>query len=185
MATEIEIKAWVDDKAALRARLAETAEYRGGYDKDDEYWKPAEGAAAFGSGVRLRRLTAGPEATVNFKRKEVRAGMEINDEQEFEVSDAAVFAELLSRLGLRPWMRKRKKGEAWDIGGITAELSDIDGLGVFIELEILEEDDSPATVERARKRLFETLDGLGIDRSRVESRYYTEMLRDGIGPKRG
>jgi adenylate cyclase class 2 len=118
---------------------------------------------------------------VNFKRKEVRDGMEVNDEREFSVSDAEVFAELLKRLGLEPWIRKRKIGEAWNLDGITAELSLVVGLGRFIELEILADSDDGATVAAARARLLDAVDRLGVDRSRIEGRYYTELLREAAG----
>lgn len=179
MAIEIELKAWVEDRTAIRERLQMTGRHLGTYDKHDEYWRPSNlEADALGSGVRLRKTSSDPEAIVNFKRKEVRDGMEVNDEREFKVSDAVAFAELLSRIGLRPWIRKRKSGEAWDLDGITAELSSIEGLGMFIELEILAEDDRPDTVVEARRRLLEAIDRLGVDRSRIEPRYYTEMLMD-------
>lgn len=179
MAIEIEIKAWVEDIASVRARLEALGRYSGLFKKDDEYWRPRSGPSdGLGSGVRIRRTSDGPSAVVNFKRKEVRDGMEINDERELEVSDAAVFAELLDRIGLAPWIRKRKVGEAWDLDGITAELSEIVGLGTFVELEILAQDDDAETVSSARRRLLDALDRLGVDRTRIEERYYTEMLRE-------
>jgi adenylate cyclase class 2 len=191
VAIEIELKAWADAPEDVRTRLEAIARPLGSYDKADEYWRfPAEnpgegsaGAPALGSGVRIRRLdAAAPGAVVTFKRKEVRDGIEINDEREFEVSDAASFAELLSRLGLSPWIRKRKTGAAWDADGITAELSDIETLGTFIELEILADSDDGRTVETARARLLDLLDRLGVPRERIEGRYYTELLRTGSPP---
>jgi adenylate cyclase class 2 len=184
VAIEIEIKAWVDDPAAVRRELEKTGRYAGPYVKDDEYWR-FEGTSGLnlGSGVRIRRESDGPGGVVNFKRKEVREGMEINDEREFAVSDAAVFSELLSRLGLVPWIRKRKVGAAWDMDGVTAELSRIEGLGDFIELELLEDRDDAETVDAARKRLLETMDRLGVPRTRIEGRYYTEMLREAFGKR--
>lgn len=177
MATEIEIKAWAENVPSVRKRLSERGEHLGRYEKDDEYWRFRDPETTdLGSGVRIRRTSDGPGAVVNFKRKEVRDGMEINDEREFDISDTGAFAELLSRLGLEPWMRKRKIGEAWNVEGITAELSLVVGLGTFVELEILTEDDAAATVAEARKRLFALLDDLGVPRNKVEGRYYTEML---------
>lgn len=179
MAIEIEIKAWVENISAVRARLEELGRYSGQFRKDDEYWKyRSESMDGLGSGVRIRRTEDGQAAVVNFKRKEVRDGMEVNDEREFSVSDAAAFAGLLVRLGLSPWIRKRKVGEAWDLDGITAELSEIVGLGTFVELEIIAQADDAKTVSSARKRLFDALDRLGVDRARIEERYYTEMLRE-------
>lgn len=178
MAIEIELKAWVENKIEVRKKLEAIGRHLGSHQKDDEYWKPDEaGLLTGGSGVRIRRTAGGP-AVVNFKRKEVRNGMEVNDEREFEVSDAEAFAELLKRLGLHPWIRKRKTGEAWDVDGITAELSKIEGLGLFAELEILAQTDDVQTVENARARLLDALDRLGIDRNAIESRYYTEMLME-------
>jgi adenylate cyclase class 2 len=106
----------------------------------------------------------------------MRDGIEVNDEREFEVSDAEVFGELLSRLGLSVWIRKRKIGEAWTANGVTIELSEIEGLGFFAELEILADVDDAATIAEARKRLLATLERIGIDQSKIEPRYYTEML---------
>lgn len=186
MAIEIELKAWADAPEEIRVRLAAIARPLGSYDKADEYWRfPADRPQQpeLGSGVRIRRLdAAAPDAVVTFKRKEVRDGIEINDEREFAVSDAATFAELLSRLGLVAWIRKRKTGAAWDADGITAELSDIESLGTFIELEIIAESDDPRTVEAARARLLDLLDRLGVPRQRIEGRYYTELLRGAARP---
>jgi adenylate cyclase class 2 len=107
---------------------------------------------------------------VNFKRKEVRDGIEVNDEREFEVSDAAVFGELLSRLGLAVWIRKRKTGEAWTWGGITIELSEIEGLGFFAELEILaDKDDLPPCARCARSVLDASNGSQSIYPTRVQN----------------
>jgi adenylate cyclase class 2 len=187
MAIEIELKAWVDDPASARRSIATFATPTGSYRKDDSYWRYQESSrtesgaesrrAELGSGIRIRREDlSDPAAVVNFKRKEVRDGIEVNDEREFEVSDAAVFGDLLSRLGLAVWIRKRKIGEAWRTDGVTIELSEIEGLGFFAELEILAEVDDAATVADARKRLLATLARIGIDSNKIETRYYTEML---------
>ncbi len=178
MATEIELKAWVDDPAALNARIAALAGPGSDYVKDDAYWRPnpehAGGGGDLGSGVRVRRQ--GAEALVTFKRKEVREGIEINDEKEFRVSDADTLEELLSRLGLAVWIRKRKTGTAWRIDGLTVEVSLVAGLGYFAELELLAEDDEARTVADARRRLLAMLERIGINADRLEERYYTELL---------
>lgn len=181
MITEIELKAWVYDPEEVKARLMKLGTYLGSYTKDDEYWRDSAGQRELGSGVRIRRLSGSvagerPRALVTFKRKEVREGVEINDEEEFEVSDVDTFAALLTRLGLSPWIRKRKVGEAWNLGGITAELSLLVGLGTFVELELLSEEADPGTIARSRTRLMEALSTLGVPEERIETRYYTELL---------
>ena len=177
--TEIELKAWIDDPESISRVLDGFARPEGAYDKLDEYWRPAADPDRLGSGVRLRSAAGGANnAVVNFKRKEVRGAIEVNDEREFAVSDAAVCRELFERLGLEPWIRKRKTGRAWTWEGITAEISRVEGLGDFVELEILADGDAPETVAAARARLLALLARLGVPESALEPRYYTAMLSE-------
>jgi adenylate cyclase class 2 len=191
MAIEIELKAWVDDPGAVREKLDALARYNGEFLKEDRYWKqenPADGPPSLPlSGVRIRK-ESGRDAggrgrraiTVTWKSKETREGLEVNDEREFSVSDAESFGELLGRLGLKPAASKRKSGFSWDYGGITAELTEVAGLGWFAELEIIRGSGTPETVSAARRRLLDLLAKLGIGEDRIEPRYYTELLAEKI-----
>ncbi|MDR1399228.1 MAG: CYTH domain-containing protein [Treponema sp.] len=199
MAIEIEVKAWVDTPESLKQRIDAIARFTGVFDKLDTYWYPTlELAAQYlgfpASGVRVRKERVGDgrgdirnsvETTrITYKAKEVRDSIEVNHEQEFTVSDGAVFEELLTVLGLIPIKRKHKTGWAWVYDkdalniedSITMELVLLERLGYFIELEILASNDTPDTVSLARERLLALLDLLGIARNRIESRYYTELL---------
>lgn len=185
MAIEIELKAWADDPNALRSRLFSLAGGGISFEKADSYWFfSGAGRSVLPSGVRIRRETktdpAGRvscELWVTFKVKEVREGLEINDEREFSVSDGAAFEALLRRLGLEKGMEKTKRGRAWNCEGIAAELTEVEGLGWFVELEIIAGDDSGGTVAAARARLLALLEKIGVPTDRIEPRYYTEMLR--------
>jgi adenylate cyclase class 2 len=193
MAFEIELKAWVDDPGAVREKLDELALFNGEFLKEDTYWKQENSGnrpEILLPAVRVRgesgRDAAGKAyrvITVTCKSKETLDGIEVNHEREFSVSDAEAFAELLGQLGLKPAMGKRKSGFSWNYDGITAELTEVTGLGWFAELEILAGDDEPETVRTARQRLLELLSRLGIGKDRIEPRYYTEMLR-GAAPAR-
>ncbi|MDR1352112.1 MAG: class IV adenylate cyclase [Treponema sp.] len=188
MAVEIELKAWADNPGAVREKLDALARFNGEFLKEDTYWKPEESgnmpAGLPFSGVRIRKergKDAGGKAfnavTVTYKSKEMREGLEVNDEREFSVSDAEPFEELLRRLGLKPAISKRKSGFSWDYDGITAELAEVAGLGWFAELEVLSDNSDPETVGIARRRLLGLLSRLGIGEGRIEARYYTEMLQ--------
>ena len=194
MATEIELKAHVKDSEALKRILFEKTEYLGAFEKKDIYWYPAgdHSSRAWNlppSGLRLRlekrSYPNGTEENATFatyKMKEVRDGIEINNEREFEVRTSPsqgepAFEEFLRRMGLKPGAAKRKRGWAFSLEGITAELVDVEGLGWFVELEILADNSSEETFAEGKKRLLKLLDELGVGREAIEDRFYTEMLR--------
>jgi adenylate cyclase class 2 len=184
--TEIELKAHVKNLDTVKSRLETLAVYKGSFEKEDAYWFPqTAGSPLPPSGLRVRKeKDRTPEGTVSavvhvtYKIKEVREGMEINDEKEFELSQAAEFEDLITMLGLKKGREKTKKGFAYACKRINAELCEVEGLGWFIELEILSENRDRAAVDRARKELLGFLGALGIGEEALESRYYTEMLGD-------
>ncbi|MFP3040382.1 class IV adenylate cyclase [Treponema primitia] len=190
MAIEIEVKAHVKDPQALKNRislLAASAPFS--FEKDDCYWITA-GSVPGGipkSGVRVRRekhwqdgAEKDEKILVTYKSKEIRDGIEINDEREFAVSSGDTFTELLKRLGLEPGIQKHKQGWSWIYGNVHAELCEVSGpdrnLGWFAELEILADDAGTETVAAARKQLLELLEKLSIPKDSIEERYYSELL---------
>lgn len=182
MAVEIELKARVRDPETQKNAISRLARYAGEYRREDAYWYTS---ADSGRGVRVRRESfTGPggetarSTLAAYKTKEVRDGIEVNYEREFEVSDGDAFEELLGRLGLARGACKLKRGWSWNCREITVELSEVEGLGWFTELEILADGDLPETVANARRRLLELLNEIGISEDQIEGRYYTDMLRE-------
>jgi len=195
LAIEIELKARVMDSEALRLLLFEKAQYLYSFEKEDTYYFPTDNSDIPKSGVRLRaesrNFSGGAEkktAYVTYKTKEVRDGIEINDENEFEIRSTRnnagmVFDGFLKMMGLRPGYSKRKKGWAFSKDEINAELLQVEKLGWFLELEIVVDDieapdNKDAIVEEKRKRLMDFLSNLGIEKDAIESRYYSEMLKE-------
>ena len=207
MGVEIELKARLGDFEPVRERLFTLGDYCRAYLKSDTYWLPAQtvvGQLSIPSGVRVRYekgVNAGGDAfgsiLVTYKTKEISDGIEINDEYEFTVSDAAPFEELLGRMGLRRTHHKEKKGWAWlvrqapeasqspaetpppDAPPILAELSLVEGLGWFLEIEIqLAAAADRQTIEECRRRLLALLKQLEIPEDKIESRPYTVMLQE-------
>jgi adenylate cyclase class 2 len=180
MATEIEIKARVDDPERLKTIFSQiSTRFIGTFEKDDTYWT----SPMVAHDVRVRQEVkidnagiATQTAVITYKHKAIRAGIEVNDELEFEVSNITAFERLLVQLGLKKKIGKHKQGPAWNCAGITAELFLVRDLGYFVELEIMSDTDDEQTVSEARKRLFALLSCLGIPEEWVEQRYYTEML---------
>ncbi len=172
MAIEVETKAWATERVEeLRAELQRWAEYRGQFDKRDTYFcLPGEEQSLF----RIRREEHGN--TVTYKQKQRSEGFEVNREHEFTVGDADEFIAFSGYLGYEVYIEKHKQGELYAFGDAGIELSHIEGLGWFVEIEILVEDQSE--VQAARRRLGEVLQKLDISEDKIESRYYNEMLKN-------
>ena len=195
MATEIELKAHVPDSVALKKLLSRKAEYSCAFEKRDVYWFGPETSAFPVTKLRVRRekrsFADGTEkfnCLVTYKAKEESNGIEINDELEFEVNPAEVFEEFLGKAGLKAGAVKRKHGWVFykavsptaelTVAEITAELVEVDGLGWFVELEIIvdAEGKREETITKARETLLAFLDSLGIERDAIEKRFYLDML---------
>lgn len=212
MATEVEIKAWVEDPDAVRSLLAEKAVFVKTFVKEDTYFcrtaengnkralsedenlresesrKEAEGEekkiesssrTRFSSGARsdrslfrLRRENG--RSVVTYKEKEREGGTEINQEYEFTVSDPAAFYYFAEGIGFTSCIHKRKEGELFHWNEANVELSHVDGLGWFIEIECIVETETGT--EKAKKKIYSVFNELGIESERIEDRYYIDML---------
>jgi adenylate cyclase class 2 len=112
----------------------------------------------------------------------MRDGIEVNNERELAVSDGKIFEEILAQMGLAPFIKKEKRGTAWEYadadGGprILAELSDVAQLGWFLELEIQSDSRDERDIQKNRQCLLALLEKLGIPADKIEARPYTEML---------
>ena len=192
---ELELKAWAASPQDVQERLESFAIYIEEFRREDAYWFPCAGAhsphADFPrSGVRIRkewtRDAHGREAEavrITYKFKEVQEGMEVNDERELLLAPPAragaeTLEDLLRLLRLEPRAAKVKQGRAWHYGDVRAELCQVEELGWFVELEILAKRDDEAIREAARAQLLELLDKTGVERGKIETRYYTELLRE-------
>ena len=180
MNTEIEIKAPIDDPERLKKALTMLpAQHIRSYDKLDIYFHLMKGEK-LKHALRLRR--DGDAAIVTLKDKQLRNGLEINAEREFTVSDVEHFIHLLKCSGYVEFIRKRKTGDAWRHENCLIELSLVEGLGHFIEVEALSEGEaSEEYIHLCEKEIRGILTKLGIDR--IEERSYTVMLAEKQGKK--
>ncbi|MDR0375052.1 MAG: CYTH domain-containing protein [Treponema sp.] len=192
---EIELKARVGDPQKTKAVISSFARYIKTFDKEDTYWRPYASALP-APDIRIRRETDYIEnapgvsqrverIAVTYKTKEARDCIEVNNEKEFSISEGEnekPFEELLATFGLRAGVCKRKIGWAWlseeENPPIAIELSEVVGLGWFVELEILSERNDEETVTVARSRLLACLGKTGVGEDKIEMRYYTDMLRE-------
>jgi len=204
---EVELKARVRDRAAVRSSVASFARSLGPVDKLDEYWAypggadpvvvgsdfSCEPAGARPRGFRVRE--EGGRATVTRKEKRREGGLESNREIEFEVSDVAAFVDFALSLGCQLSYTKRKRGEAFEAASepsagqgspmrATIELFEVVGLGDFIEIEILVPEGDPEASASAAREVRALLARVGVPESDLESRFYSELLAEaGLAPR--
>ncbi len=173
------MKAWVRNRGSVEAFLSERAQRVRDYTKDDEY-RRAPAADAEGRTQEFRLRLDDDAAVCTFKDKEIVDGLEVNREREFTVDDPDCFRELLDRIGCRVFLRKVKRGTQHSLDGVNAELSEVEGLGTFLELEIVR--DEEGDTEAARAHLQDLFLEAGISLQEVESRTYTSMLLNRTTP---
>ena len=177
MGVEVEIKAHVDDYEALTARLREFGTFQRQYVKEDYYF--SRSPTPKGARFRLRRDDEAWICTA--KQKKLVDGVEQNVEREFAVSDGAAFRHFAEDLGFSVVVEKRKHGSSWLVGGVVVEVSSVNDLGQFVELElVLPDDSSEDDLASARQRLHALLEQIGITRDRIETRPYTQMIYENV-----
>jgi predicted adenylyl cyclase CyaB len=184
MSLEIELKAWIRDAESVHAHLSELGTIGRSYRKEDHYFThtslPSSDPGSTWIFFRLRY--DGGVSAVTYKEREIIAGIEQNREIEFTVSDPDSFIAFARALGFSELIVKRKYGTQYTVQGtytILAEVSFVENLGDFLELEVLLPDDSlPDEILRARNELSDLFDRLGIDSDKIEPRRYTEMLME-------
>jgi predicted adenylyl cyclase CyaB len=181
---EVELKARVRDREAVARAVAAFARPAGEVDKRDAYWHGPDWRLNRGTrGFRVR--SEGEACIVTYKAKRSEGGIEISREMEFEVSDRAAFDSFAERLGCEPFYRKRKVGVAFKAGGdgswpdeATIEIIEVEGIGCFIEIEVLLEDEEPAGIALAQGEIRALLARSGVAESEIESRFYSELLME-------
>jgi adenylate cyclase, class 2 len=194
---EIEIKAHVRDVAKTTKLLDGFASFDRSYDKSDAYYLLPGAKPGEGRNFRIRREEG--NATVTWKNRSYRGSMEVNVEREFEVSDPEAFLELCLSMGASPYIVKRKTGRAYEHEGFTIELSEVEPLGYFVEIEkIVDVDEAkadarglpsgpgeglprepdPALIREIQKKEEAILERLSIPPSDIEAKPYSLMLRE-------
>ena len=168
---EIEMKAWVTEEAALRARLQDHCRFVRSFVKEDSYWHiPDEHERRF----RLR-IDAG-RTICTLKQKRLKSGLEINREIEFSISDATAFREFIAMLGYRAETSKHKAGEQYDCDGLTVELVRIDGLGLFLEVEQVLTNPTEGECQVAEQAVRNFFARMQLPAEAIEPRRYVDML---------
>jgi len=170
MPRNVEIKARVGDPLALMQRTRQLA------GADPEVFTQHDVFFHCPSGrLKLRRFADGSGELIAYQRPDAR-GPKTSHYQVVPCADPAALAgALAAALGVLGEVRKTRR--LWLVGRTRVHLDEVDGLGHFVELEVVLGADEPATAgEREAARL---MTALGIDRTALVAAAYLDLMTAG------
>jgi adenylate cyclase class 2 len=181
---EVEVKYAVDDFGPVEAALAARGVTLGSARRDaDQYFNaPGRDFAATDEAFRVRSI--GPKNYVTYKGPKIDRETKTRLEIEVPLADgeavAADLTRLLTHLGYRPVAvvrKSRRVGEFTRDGfEMQVTLDDVDGVGRYVELEVIAPEDRAAAAKAA---VLAAAAELGLTRS--ERRSYLQLLLEKQG----
>lgn len=179
---EVEVKLPVPDPDGMKTRILEAGfKEKHFIEEHDVYFDNAAGnIRANGEALRVRettdRLTGKKQAQINYKGKKLDTQTMTRRELETGVEDGAVCREILQAIGYAPVEPEVVKVRAMlQKDFITACLDDVQGLGSFLELEILVE--SEEKKDAALDQIEGILNHFGYQISDTVQTSYLSMLQ--------
>jgi len=172
---EVESKIKVNDLKRARKKIRSIAKYLRTEHKVDDYYSMSANQKYPKKSLRIRNK--GKVREVNFKQRlGYKDGIWAKREVEFKVSDIKNFYYLLNNFGFKKWMRKEKKSEIYKTkDNVTIELNYVKKLGWYIEIEVLCKENKKS-IQRARKRIMEIMNIIGVKKKFIEKSGYTKTL---------
>ena len=179
MKYEVEQKFPVDNLRAVEERLGELgAEITDERVEVDRYYNhPARDFAETDEALRIRRV--GTANRITYKGPKIDEVTKTRQELELPLGEgeraAADWMKLLETLGFSTvsevHKRRRKARVAWQDRTVEVSLDEVTGLGTFVELELVVEEED---LDMARGCIADLADELGLDQS--ERRGYLHLL---------
>jgi len=178
---EAEVKARIEDREDLLRRIEAIGGgfVREGAQEDLYFRHPCRDLKGRDEALRLRR--EGKNYTLTFKGRRVGKGAKIREELEVRVDDFEGMVALLERLGFEEVFVIKKRRREFTVDMATVALDSVDGLGEFVEIEVMitageGEGGEAKRIEAFKNKLFSIADRLGIPRERLTTESYLELL---------
>lgn len=170
---EVEAKFAVPDPGEVRARLTQQGVRmaRRQQERDIYYNAPHRDFGETDEALRVRYDDTG--VTVTYKGPKIRVGSaKAREEFNLSVASGETLETILSRTGFLRAAVVSKVREFYEIGDVTVTLDDVEGLGTFIEIEILTE----AGGEDAARRIGAIAKDLGVEGPPIYTSYLEMLL---------
>ncbi|OGB75292.1 hypothetical protein A2810_00375 [candidate division Kazan bacterium RIFCSPHIGHO2_01_FULL_49_10] len=119
--------------------------------------------------VRIRVVD--DKSTLTYKRAIDGHGNTI--EHEIAFTPIAEGENILCEMGYKMVTEVAKTRSVWKSGDVTISLDDVDGLGAFLELEILGDSEQ---IKPARERILTLAHELGLSESDIELKKYDQLV---------
>jgi adenylate cyclase class 2 len=144
--------------------------------EDVYYAHPSRDFGRTDEALRLRKTDEVSELTYKGPRMQSQT-LKAREEITLRTDNPLAIARIIERLGFRESFVVRKNRSSYILDKLKIEVDDVEGLGEYVELEVLTEspDRSKQLVETARVEL-------GLDR--LEPRTYLEMLIEKMASER-
>ena len=177
---EIEIKLPISDRENVRAKLLDR-----GFEKEasirecDMYYNSEyHDVKKRGEALRIRKstdlLSGRSQAQINFKGKKIDQVSMSRQEYETVVENPEYMEKILTALGFSPVAGVQKTRDYLKRDEMTACLDQVDGLGDFLELEVIAADESSR--EEYLDRMEQLLTELGLSLKDTVTTSYLSML---------
>lgn len=172
MAKNIEIKAKVRDLEAIRVKAASLAQAPGKIlEQTDTFFVVAAGR------LKVREFSDGSGELIFYERPD-RPGPKQSTYTQCACPNAATLTEIFRRL-LPVRGVVVKKREVFLVGRTRVHLDQVDGLGFFVELEVVLSDGEP--VESGEREAHALLQALEIPQAALVSEAYIDLI-ERLGP---
>lgn len=176
---EIEIKIRVGDVKSLKKKLSESGViFKERVENIDRYFTPKhKDFLATKECLRIRTilskdsnsiLTYKPPTTAKMKKAEFIW----KDEIEVEVKNCEDLIRVLNYLGCKQLVTVYKTREKFQLNGFTLTIDNVRGLGFFMEIEKLSNDN----VSDVKKNMWKILKQLGFSKKDVEPTNYRDLV---------
>lgn len=163
---EVKLPLALDEDVAGALRRAGAVEGETHVEEDTYFAHPTRDFARTDEALRLRRTAGRLELTY----KGPRQGGPVKSRVEHQVVVDGDPTALLRGLGFTPAAGVRKTRSHWALGDVAIAVDDVEGLGRFLEVEVVADDE----VEAAR-RVEAALRHLGLASRRREAASYLEL----------